>query len=151
MNYLKTFFKLALCEVFQQICFSSRFFSLIIWLLGFLASLKISLVYRILAIGSNIVLCVGNLLRVDFKCFYHTYTQRKLCEMLDVLVDLIVVIISHCIYVSTHHVVTLKVKVAQTCLTLHDPKDYINHEILQARILEWVSYPFFRGSSQPRD
>ena len=49
--------------------------------------------------------------RVDFKCFHHAYTQRKLCEMLDVLVDLIVVIISQCVYISTHHVVTLKVKV----------------------------------------
>ena len=26
-----------------------------------------------------------------------------------------------------------------------------NHGILQARILEWVAYPFSRGSSQPRD
>ena len=25
------------------------------------------------------------------------------------------------------------------------------HGILQARILEWVAFPFFRGSSQPRD
>ena len=25
------------------------------------------------------------------------------------------------------------------------------HGILQARILEWVAVPFFRGSSQPRD
>ena len=25
------------------------------------------------------------------------------------------------------------------------------HGILQARILEWVTIPFFRGSSQPRD
>jgi len=29
--------------------------------------------------------------------------------------------------------------------------DYIVHGILQARILEWVAIPFFRGSSQPRD
>jgi len=29
--------------------------------------------------------------------------------------------------------------------------DYTVHEILQARILEWVAVPFFRGSSQPRD
>ena len=29
--------------------------------------------------------------------------------------------------------------------------DYRVHEILQARILEWVAYPFSRGSSQPRD
>ena len=25
------------------------------------------------------------------------------------------------------------------------------HEILQARILEWVAFPFSRGSSKPRD
>ena len=25
------------------------------------------------------------------------------------------------------------------------------HGILQARILEWVAFPFSRGSSQPRD
>ena len=29
--------------------------------------------------------------------------------------------------------------------------DYIVHGILQARILEWVSIPFSKGSSQPRD
>ena len=44
-----------------------------------------------------------------------------------------------------------EVKVAQSCLTLCDPMDYRVHEILQARILEWVDFPFSRGSSQPRD
>ena len=29
--------------------------------------------------------------------------------------------------------------------------DCIVHEILQARILEWVAFHFSRGSSQPRD
>ena len=29
--------------------------------------------------------------------------------------------------------------------------DYIVHGILQVRILEWVAFPFSRGSSQPRD
>ena len=43
------------------------------------------------------------------------------------------------------------VKGAQTCPTLCNPIDYRVHEILQARILEWVAYPFSRGSSQPRD
>jgi len=28
---------------------------------------------------------------------------------------------------------------------------YRVHGILQARILEWVAFPFSRGSSQPRD
>ena len=45
----------------------------------------------------------------------------------------------------------MKVKVAQNCLTLYDPMDYTVHGILQARILEWVAFPFSRGSSQPRD
>ena len=45
----------------------------------------------------------------------------------------------------------VKVKVAQSCLTLCDPMDYTVHGILQARILEWVAFPFSRGSSQPRD
>ena len=31
------------------------------------------------------------------------------------------------------------------------PQDYTVHRILQARILEWVAFPFSRGSSQPRD
>ena len=29
--------------------------------------------------------------------------------------------------------------------------DYTVHGILQAKILEWVAFLFFRGSSQPRD
>ena len=29
--------------------------------------------------------------------------------------------------------------------------DYTVHGILQARILEWVAFPFSRGSPQPRD
>ena len=29
--------------------------------------------------------------------------------------------------------------------------DYIVHGILQARILEWVAFPFSRESFQPRD
>ena len=32
-----------------------------------------------------------------------------------------------------------------------NPMDYTVHRILQARILEWASIPFSRGSSQPRD
>ena len=41
-------------------------------------------------------------------------------------------------------------KVAQSCQTLYDPVDYTVHGILQARILEWVTFPFSRGSSQSR-
>ena len=44
-----------------------------------------------------------------------------------------------------------EVKDAQLCLTLCDPMDYTAHRILQTRTLEWVDFPFSRGSSQPRD
>ena len=43
-----------------------------------------------------------------------------------------------------------EVKVAQPCPTLCNPMAYTVHGILQARILEWVAFPFSRGSSQPR-
>ena len=33
-------------------------------------------------------------------------------------------------------------KVAQSCPTLCDPMDYTVHGILQARVLEWVAFPF---------
>ena len=45
----------------------------------------------------------------------------------------------------------VKLKAAQSCLTLCDPMDYTVHGILQARILEWVAVPFSRGSSWPRN
>ena len=44
-----------------------------------------------------------------------------------------------------------KVKAAQSCLTLCSSMDYTVHGVLQARILEWVAFPFSRGSSQLRD
>ena len=45
----------------------------------------------------------------------------------------------------------VKVKVAQSCLTLCDPTDFTVPGIVQARILKWVAFPFSRESSQPRD
>ena len=46
--------------------------------------------------------------------------------------------------------------VSQSCLTLCDPMvcslpGSSVHGILPARILDWVAYPFSRGSSQPKD
>ena len=52
-------------------------------------------------------------------------------------------------FLKTKHFV--KVEVSQSCPTLCDPMDYTVHGILQARILEWIAFPFSRGSSQPRD
>ena len=42
-----------------------------------------------------------------------------------------------------------EVKVTQLCPTLYNPMDYTVHGILQARILEWVAFPFSRISSNP--
>ena len=68
-------------------------------------------------------------------------------------------------FIGTNWIVTLlprlirkwkKVLVAQSCWTLCDPKDGSPpgssvHGIVQARILEWITIPVSRGSSQPRD
>ena len=43
----------------------------------------------------------------------------------------------------------MKGKVAQSCLTLCDPMDYTVHGILQARILQWVAFPFSRDLPNP--
>ena len=40
-------------------------------------------------------------------------------------------------------------RVAQLCPTLCDPMDYTVHGILQARILEWVAFPFSRDLPNP--
>ena len=44
-----------------------------------------------------------------------------------------------------HNYKGTEVKVTRLCLTLCDPMDK------RAKILEWVAFPFSRGSSQPRD
>ena len=43
----------------------------------------------------------------------------------------------------------VQMKVVQLSPTLCDPMGYTVHGILQARILEWVAFPFSRGSLQP--
>ena len=52
--------------------------------------------------------------------------------------------------------IKMKLNIIQSCPTLCDPMDCnlpdsSIHEILQARILEWVAIPFSKGASQPRD
>ena len=37
-----------------------------------------------------------------------------------------------------------EVKITQSCPTLCEPMDYTIHGVLQARILEWVAFPFSR-------
>ena len=45
----------------------------------------------------------------------------------------------------------IRKEVAQPCPILCEPMEHTVHGILQARILEWVTFPFSRGSSQPAD
>ena len=49
------------------------------------------------------------------------------------------------------HQKCVEMLVAQSCPTLCHPMVYTAQGILQARILEWVVFPFTRGSSQPRN
>ena len=49
-----------------------------------------------------------------------------------------------------HFQVTIARSVTQSCPTLCHPMVYTAQGILQARTLEWVAFPFSRGSSQPR-
>ena len=59
--------------------------------------------------------------------------------------------VSHLLWVDSYISCFVRVKVIQSCLTVCNPMDYKVHGILQARILEWVAFPFSRESSQPRD
>ena len=54
------------------------------------------------------------------------------------------------------HASCMHAKLLQSCLTLCDPIDCSPpgssvHGISQARTLEWISFPFSKGSSPPRD
>ena len=94
------------------------------------------------------ILCYGVLFYADFKLrSYNMY--RFILYIMTLLLhysfDVSVFLNSVADFYS------LKVKVAQSCPTLCDPMDCTVHGILQARILEWVTIPFSKGSSQPRD
>ena len=43
----------------------------------------------------------------------------------------------------------MEVKVTQSCLTICDPMGCTVHGILEARILEWVAFPFSRDLPHP--
>ena len=64
----------------------------------------------------------------------------------------------YCGGLNCHTILVLKpremlkwVKVTQSCLTLFNPMNNTVCGILQARRLEWVAFPFSKGSSQPSD
>ena len=57
----------------------------------------------------------------------------------------------HCVIWKALTLHTMTVTITQSCPTLCNPMAYTVHGILQARILDWVAYPFSRGASQPRN
>ena len=88
-----------------------------------------------------------------------TFPQLKLCILIypyffEYLLDCSAKGYSTLILYFSNHALEKSVKVkdceSQSCPTLCDPMDCIVHGILQARTLEWVTFPFSRGSSQPR-
>ena len=89
----------------------------------------------------------------EFQLFYFLYSRRVLTlhSGLDCESELAFFLGS-----SEHRIYESESEVAQSCPTLCDPMDCSPpgssaHEILQARILEWVAISFSKGSSQPRD
>ena len=52
---------------------------------------------------------------------------------------------------TIHFLISESGSVVSDSDSLSDPMDYTANGILQARILQWVAFPFSRGSSQPRD
>ena len=74
----------------------------------------------------------------------------------QLLITLSLITICYFFYLAMLVVTESEGKVAQSCLTLCNPMDcslpgFSVHGILQARILEWVTISFYRGSSQPKD
>ena len=68
--------------------------------------------------------------------------------------DIFEIVFAH--FMSLYHMLVIltmkvKVKVALSCPTLYDSKNYTVHKILQAKILECVAFPFSTGPSQLRD
>ena len=80
-----------------------------------------------------------------------TFLPRSKCLLISWLQSSSAVILEPRKIKSATWCVKVTVKVTHSCPTLWDLTDCTVHGILQARILEWVVFPFFRGSSQPRD
>ena len=76
---------------------------------------------------------------------YHIHiTLAVYCYSCSILL-LVIIVLLLCLIYKLNFIIMKWVKVAQSCLTLCDPVDYSLpgssvHEILQARILEWVAY-----------
>ena len=81
------------------------------------------------------------------KKIYRIFKQREFDSVLPSFTDLLFFFFFYIYLPALGLSCSMKVKVAQLCPTLCDPMDYIIHGVLQARILEWVAFPFSRGST----
>ena len=100
--------------------------------------------------SSAVIYCVNLLLKVEFISFTYLTSPEIVLEIVS---DIWLYLNTLCFNNMCSAALWL---VAQSCLTLCDTMVYSLpgssvHEILQARILEWVAMPSSRGSSQPRD
>ena len=118
----------------------------------------VQLSHPYMTIGKTIALTrqtfVGKVMSLLFNVLFGlvtTFLPRSKCLLISWLQSSSAVILEPRKIKSATWCVKVKVKVTHSCPTLWDPIDCTVHGILQARILEWVAFPFFRGSSQPRD
>ena len=59
------------------------------------------------------------------------------------VLSLVIPLLSTCVCVC------VCVKVIQSCTTVCNPMDYTVHGVLQARILEWIAFPFSEDLPNP--
>ena len=116
---------------------------------------------------NRVLTCLFTFLHFTMNCVYSVWllqsvgSQRVGHDCATELTDYIESLYVHIFFFIFLTVVdNLKseseIEVAQSCPTLCDPVNcrlpgFSIHGILQARILEWVTISFSRGSSQPRD
>ena len=106
----------------------------------------------------NIIFAI---VKEKIKC--HRFKKKLLCQFLSNMDAFIIQnrIVMHffCLLKASVHSLEgqcMHAKSLHSCPTLCDPMDCSPpgssvHEVLQARILEWVPMPSFRESSRPRD
>ena len=91
-----------------------------------LRNADLGIIWEVNYMQSRIIYMIMDFILVSIS----KYNDRHLCSMIMLTLK-------------------VKVKVTQSCLTLCDPMDYTVHGILQARILEWVAFPFPIQGSNP--
>ena len=138
-------------------------FPLLLWLLQVskipLLSLRVIVLYCCCSIAkSRLTLCNPmDCSMPGFPVLHHLWEfaqkSRPLSQRSYLTTSSSVATLSFC---SVCVCVRERERVAQSCLPLCNPNDCSLpgssvHGTLQARILEWVATPFFRGSSQPRN